>query len=166
MTTRNITPEARERMRQGGRNRAKAFTSEYQKETRAQLPREACVAAGKAAYRKLIEQYGLEYAQTKAAEWRLEHPSNLEQIVMGWLEGVEHTREAKIKPAEDRWYFVDFLIGKIAIEVNGEWVHSQRQEKDTRKYQALAEAGYTVIIFPEADVMSGKAKEILDALFV
>lgn len=163
--TRNISPEARERMRQGGRNRAKAFTSEYQQQTRSQLPREVCVQAGKIAYQKLVEKYGAEYAQDKAAEWRLANPSSLEVIVMGWLTGIEHKREEKITLSCGKTYYVDFLIGKIVIEVNGAWVHSLRVETDNRKYEALAKAGYTVIVLPESDVRSGKAQEIIEKLF-
>lgn len=165
MTKRNLSPEAIEKMRQGGRNRAKAFTSEYQQQTRSMLPHEACVKAGKAAYKKLVEKYGVEYAQDKAAEWRLYHPSSLELIVMDWLQDVEHEREPKIRLEDNSFYYVDFKIGKTLIEVNGAWVHSLRVDKDNRKYEALATAGYTVIVLPESDIRSGKAKDIIDRLF-
>lgn len=159
-----LTSEAREKMRQGGLNRAKQFTSEYQKQTRSQLPREVCIKGGKTAYQKLVTKYGSEYAQDKAAKWRLTHPSSLEVKVEKWLRGIEHEREVKIKES-NIFYYVDFLIGKIVVEVNGEWVHVLRTDKDNHKYKTLASWGYTVIVLPERDIESGKAKNIIDKLF-
>ena len=163
MTNRSTSPEARERMRQGGRNRAKAFTPEYQQQTRQALPKSVCVAGGKAAYKKLVGKYGPEYAQRKAAEWRIEHPSSLELIVMGWLGNTPHKREPEIA-VNGKSYFVDFKIGNTLVEVNGEWVHSLRVESDNRKYTALQAAGYTVIILPEAEVVSCRAKAIIETV--
>lgn len=162
--TRQITPSAREKMRQGGKNRAKQFTPEYQRQTRSRLSKEACIKGGKAAYRKLIESKGLEYAQDKATDWRrTKGGTSLERKVMPHLpQGYKF--EAKIKQG-DVFYYVDFLVGNIIIEVNGEWVHSKREESDARKYKTLTAWGYTVIVLPENGIKSGEAMKLLDKLF-
>lgn len=164
MTKRTISPETRAKLVAAGKKRAQAFTPEYQRQTRSQLPKSVCVAGGKTAYKKLVEKYGPEYAQDKAAEWRMDNPSSLEVIVMEWIGNTAHKREAKIRLPDGRFYFVDFQIGNTLIEVNGAWVHSLRVESDGRKYAALQAAGYTVIILPEADVVSGKSKAIIDTV--
>lgn len=162
--TRQITPAAREAMRQGGLTRAKQFTPEYQRQTRSYLPKETCIKGGKAAYKKLVESKGLEYAQDKAADWRrAKGGTSLECKVMSHLPP-GYKFEAKIKQG-DTFYYVDFLVGKIAIEVNGEWVHSKREESDARKYKTLAGWGYTVIVLPEKDIESGEAQKLLNKLF-
>lgn len=159
-----ISPESRAKMRQGGLTRAKQFTPEYQRQTRSRLPREACVKGGKAAYKKLVESKGLEYAQDKAADWRrAKEGTSLERKVMPHLPA-GYKFEAKIKQG-DVFYYVDFLIGNIIVEVNGEWVHQKRQESDAKKYKTLATWGYTVIILPERDIESGEAQKLLDKLF-
>lgn len=161
---RQITPGAREAMRQGGKNRAKQFTPEYQRYVRSMLPREACVKGGKAAYRKLVENKGVEYAQDKAADWRCSKGgSSLERKVIPHLPP-GYKFEAKIKQG-DIFYYVDFLIDNIIIEVNGEWVHQKRQDSDAKKYKMLATWGYTVIVLPEKDIESGDAQKLLDRLF-
>lgn len=73
--------------------------------------------------------------------------------------------EAKIKQG-DVFYCVDFLVGNIIIEVNGEWVHQKWKESDAKKYKTLAAWGYTVIVLPERDIESGEAQKLLDKLFV
>lgn len=161
---RTLSPQALERMRQGGLTRAKQFTSEYQRQTRSRLPKEACIKGGKAAYRKLVESKGLEYAQDKATDWRrAKGGTSLERKVIPHLPS-GYKFEAKIKQG-DTFYYVDFLINNIVIEVNGEWVHSKREESDTRKYKTLAAWGYTVIVLPERDIENGEAQKLLGKLF-
>lgn len=166
MTKRILSQETRAKLSLAGKKRAQAFTSDYQKETRAQLPIEVCQANGRAAYQRMVERHGKAYAQDKAAEWRIEHPSSLETKVIEWLNFVGYEREVKIEFPDGFYCYVDFLFpGNLVIEVNGKWVHEQRPDRDTAKYQHLADAGYTLVIIPEADVRSGKGKDIIDALF-
>ena len=132
--------------------------------TRSHLPKEACIKGGKAAYRKLVESKGLEHAQDKAADWRrTKGGTSLERKIMPYLpQGYKF--EAKVRQG-DTFYYVDFLVGNIIIEVNGEWVHQKREESDTRKYKTLAAWGYTVVVLPERDIENGEAQRLLDKLF-
>jgi len=160
---RTITPEARERMHQGGKTRAKQFTRESQQHARSFLPREICAKGGKTAYKMLVDKYGVEYAMDKAAEWRLEHPSNLERIIIDWLSGIDYEREVKFN-IDGKIYYVDFLIGSYIIEANGNFVHSMKRENDNQKYRNLTLRGYTVIILPESDILSGEAKLLVERI--
>lgn len=121
--------------------------------------------AGKAGYQATLTKHGFGFAAKKAADWRRDNPSNLEKIVIGWLNelDVNYSRETAI----DRFY-VDFLIGDLAIEVNGEIWHTDnevagnRVEHDAGKYKTIADLGYTVLVLPEKSVLSGEAKKTLE----
>lgn len=153
---RNLTPQAIERMREGGRNRAKQFTHEYQSRV------------GKLGY-QACKQTHPELAGGFAAEWRKANPSGPEKQVMAWLDAhrVNYTREAFIEG-----YYVDFLLpGKLVLEVYGEVWHTdhqfhgrQAEAYDRKRNRILAQAGYTVVILPEQDIESGKSKTIVDRL--
>jgi len=71
--------------KKAGRNRAKAFTREFQVEARKHIKHDSLVESGKAGYAALVAKKGRLYAGRKAADYRREHPSDLERIVMGWL---------------------------------------------------------------------------------
>lgn len=144
------------------------FTSETAKLARSKVSSKSCAENGSKGYQALKAQGKEKLAAQKAAEWRLEHPSNLEVKVMGWLDklNVKYLREVNI----DKFY-VDFLIDNLAIEVNGAQWHEKedlragQKERDQGKYRTLIGLGYTVLILPESDIKSGEALVKLQKLF-
>ncbi len=144
-----------------GRNRAKAFTPEFQREARSHVKTESLQASGKAGYAALVAKKGRLYAGRKAADYRRSNPSDLERIVIGWLDEIIglYSREMEIDE-----FFVDFAYRNFCIEVHGSQWHEKlelRQDqplRDKRKYKTLTSLGYTVVILPEKDIRSGEAK--------
>lgn len=141
--------------------------SEFQRTQRAKVKSESLSASGKAGYQALVKKGKGKLASRKAAEWRLAHPSNLEQTVIDWLDElkISYRREVEING-----FYADFVCRNFAIEVMGAQWHEkyelrpEQKERDSKKYQALTKAGYTVIILPERDIKSGEAKETLTRL--
>lgn len=152
-----------------GKQRAKAFTSDYQKQTRSHVKTESLINSGKAGYAALEKKKGKMFAARKAADYRRSHPSGLEQIVGEWLNnliGNHYSREAEVEGG----FFVDFLYRNYAIEVHGAQWHEKcelrqdQPDRDKRKYATLTDLGYTVVILPEKDVKSGEARKTLENL--
>lgn len=148
-----------------GRNRAKAFTREFQVEARSHVKVESLQASGKAGYAALVARKGRLFAGRKAADYRREHPSDLERIVIGWLDeiiGTVYSREYEVDE-----FFIDFAYSNLCIEVHGSQWHEKLElrtdqpARDKRKYKTLTSLGYTVVILPEKDVRSGEAKKTL-----
>lgn len=144
------------------------FTSESAKAARAKVSSESSSKNGKKGYQALVKQGKEKLAGRKAAEWRMNHPSNLERMVIGWLDEmkINYRREVSI----DR-YYADFVIDNLVIEVNGAQWHEKEElregqkNRDQNKYRTFISLGYTVIIFPENEIKSGTAKEKLQKLF-
>ena len=103
-----------------------------------------------------LRKYGLKTLIQHARRYRLAHPSDLEQIVSGALDdlGVAYEREALIEAGDDT-FLIDFLIGDLALEVFGDFPHRDRAAHDRTRARALREAGYRVVILPEAPVRNG-----------
>jgi hypothetical protein len=156
--------------KQSGRNRAKAFTHEFQVEARKHVKRDSLVESGKKGYDALVAKKGRLYAGRKAADYRRQNPSDLEAIVGDWLFNLVanfktgHPGYCEVEIDE---FFVDFVVGNFCIEVHGSQWHEKlelRQDqpaRDKRKYKTLTGLGYTVVILPESDIRSGKAKQTL-----
>lgn len=123
--------------------------------------------AGKAGYQALVAKGKEGLASKKAAEYRLKNPTELERQVIEWLTdlGVPFKREVSI----DKFY-ADFVIGKLVVEVNGRQWHELedlrqgQKERDKGKYRTFSELGYTVLVLPESDIVSGEARQTLDRL--
>lgn len=109
-------------------------------------------------YAATREKHGEHFAIRFMRLYRLDNPSNLERIVTTWLDGqgVGYEREFTLFQT-DHVFLVDFLIGSrcIAVEVNGDYVHSHHAERDRQKVEALRSAGFEVVVLSEADVLSG-----------
>lgn len=123
--------------------------------------------AGKAGYASLVAKGKEGLASKKAAEYRLLNPTNLECKVIEWLTELDipFKREVSI----DKFY-ADFVIGKLVIEVNGRQWHELedlrqgQKERDKGKYRTFSELGYTILVLPESDIVSGGAKQTLEML--
>lgn len=123
--------------------------------------------AGKAGYQALVAKGKEGLASKKAAEYRLKNPTELERRVIEWLTelGVSFKREVSIGK-----FYADFLIGKLVVEVNGRQWHELedlrqgQKERDRGKYRTFGGLGYTVLVLPESDIVSGEAKQKLERL--
>jgi very-short-patch-repair endonuclease len=78
--------------------------------------------------------------------------SSLEIIVEEWLKelGVEYTRQAKIGK-----YYADFTIGNLAIELNGNYWHSEihkQADYHVKKREFYIQNGYSPIFFTEDEI--------------
>lgn len=107
-------------------------------------------------YAATAEKFGPHFAARFVRDYRLANPSSLEQIVSTWLDcqRVCYEREFWFELTE-RVYLVDFMIGCMAVEVQGTWAHSHHVERDRRKLEALRECGFQVVVLSEADVLTG-----------
>ena len=87
---------------------------------------------------------------------------------MEWLDelGIVYDREVSI----DR-YYADFVIDKLAIEVNGAQWHEKedlrqgQKNRDQSKYRTIISLGYTILILPESDIKSKESQVKLQKLF-
>jgi very-short-patch-repair endonuclease len=108
-------------------------------------------------------KWGLKIALQHRRNYRLTHPSNLEAEVIVILNelSLPYEREVFCKWAGHS-YFIDFVIDEyLAVEVNGEYFHSQRQEADARKIHDLKCCGYRVLVLSEAQIQAEQAQAIL-----
>lgn len=99
-------------------------------------------------YAAAVEKWGSGFALNKLSAWLIAHPSKLEQQVMSILNGLRVLYEREVRLGN---YLLDFVIGRQVIEVNGD-IHKFHVERDSRKVQAIREAGYKLLIVQEADM--------------
>ena len=99
-------------------------------------------------YAAAVEKWGSGFGLMKFSEWLIAHPSKLEQQVMNVLNNlrVAYQREVRL----ENW-LLDFVIGQQVIEVNGD-IHKFHVERDSRKAQAIREAGYRLLVIGESDM--------------
>ena len=141
--------------------RGQNLTREHQQNAQAARSSQSLSEAGKAGYRALVKKGKSHIAGQKAAEWRLDHPSCLEKVVIDWLDdlGINYEREKQIGK-----FYADFVIDMLAIEVNGAQWHELEQlrqgqkEREKGKYQTFSKLGYTILVLPECDIKSGEAR--------
>ena len=105
-------------------------------------------AKGPKGYAAAVEKWGSGFALNKLSAWLIAHPSKLEQQVMGILNGLRVLYEREVRLGN---YLLDFVIGRQVIEVNG-GVHKFHVERDSRKAQAIREAGYKLLVIGESDM--------------
>lgn len=152
----------------GGLARAKAFTNAYQRAAQKARTRESLSAAGRKGYLAVVQQYGAEYATDRSADWRRKHPTELERIVMGWVDelGEAYSPEHKLAPR----LYVDLFLERrgLAIECDGNGWHSNsgphhedREARDRTKDQRIRALGHRVLRLAEADIRSGAARRQL-----
>lgn len=111
----------------------------------------ANVIKGKAGYAATAAKKGALWVQQKAREKRLLKPSNLEKIVISILdeEAVSYRREVSCGP-----YYIDFVIGNQAIEVEGAYFHSLRDPQAEADRYAIIRQHYQLLILREANAAS------------
>jgi very-short-patch-repair endonuclease len=152
-----------EQRRAAGRARAKAFNSAYQVAARAQQSHESLAARGRKGFAALVRKHGKDKALEHLAEYRREHPTEIERRVAAWLDAhhVAYRREASVAGV-----YVDFLLddGTTVLECDGAiWhandpLHGQdRAGRDALHEMALAANGYRLIRLPEAAILDGSA---------
>lgn len=112
-------------------------------------------------YQATREKYGDKFAVQFIRAHLLKHPSGLERKVMRALKRLELStfaveREYPIIGYNDKWYLVDFVFmrraEKIAIEVNGDYVHSFHAKRDAAKRALLCSNGWRVLTLSDSDV--------------
>lgn len=144
------------------------LNSEFQRTQRAKVKRSSLVASGKLGYAATCKAGKQHIASKKAAEWRREHPTCLER----WL--ISHFMLLEVpfaREVECSGFFIDFEVRNYAIEANGAQWHEKEElrpgqkQRDKRKYQTLADNGYTVIVLPESEIRTGGAWQTLYKLF-
>lgn len=69
------------------------------------------------------------------------------ELLEAW--GQEHVVQAQIGP-----WVVDFLLGDLVIEADGDYWHSLRPEVDARKSRDLEQRGYVVLRLPENEIVA------------
>lgn len=116
-----------------------------------------CKRIGRLGFAASAARHGRDYAIRAAANRRRAHPSTLEAKVaeaLTHLAGVKWQREAEIPRINHLPYFVDFAITltcRIALEVDGTYVHQQRVPNPDRE-MTLRELFDRVVVITEAEI--------------
>lgn len=137
---------------------------EHQKYARSRLPHEAVMRGSKKGALKVVQKYGEQALMKFARDWRLGHPSEPEQHLLGILAGLgykETTRDENAFPHENGMdyfiredpcgsYLLDtyFPVLRCAIEVDGkptEWMDDQRLEFEVRRLREIRMRGISVL---------------------
>lgn len=173
MTRQPLTPaqlaQRSEAGRKGGLARAAQFTPASQAAARAHVSHEALVASGRKGYAVTTQRHGSQFAADKLAEYRRKNPTNLERILIAWLDdlGVCYRREYAVDGCYFDFYLPDHTL---LIEVDGDaWhgrtVHGEdRVSRDTWKTHTAAWAGYQLLRFSETSLTTGDALNALLAV--
>lgn len=114
--------QLREWARMGGKKRAAQFTPESQCAARACVKRESLQEAGRRGQAAMLARHGEAFRAERLAEHRRMNPSDLEIIVMGWLREMRVPFRRDV-PVNGGQYFIDFLLERTAIEVDGRHWH-------------------------------------------
>lgn len=148
----------------------KEAIASYQRWVRSHASSEVCSQNGKKGYAKMVELGKGDLASEKAADWRFEHPSDLEKIVIGLLTQYNLPVDRQYREVKVGRYYVDFKYGDYVIEVNDDTWHTNdfhgddRVSHDQGKYAYLREQGYTIIILSEKIVRSGEVEYLINDL--
>jgi very-short-patch-repair endonuclease len=111
----------------------------------------ANVIKGRAGWQATVAKKGVNWVSEKARERRLANPSCLERTAMAALEclGLSYQREVPCGP-----YYIDFVLGGIAIEVEGAYVHSLRDPLKEAQRKAYIEQEYALLTLYERSAAS------------
>src|SRR5574341_718523 len=155
-----------EQRRAAGRSRAQAFTAEYQSTTSAAQDVKIKRRAGRAAYQTNRRRYGDALIAARLADYRRAHPSDLEQIVIGWLVELDEHYDREVAVGD---VFADFVIRHLAVEVDSAYWHKPNRrnrrcgpERDARKDALLRSFGYHVLRLSEAEIRDGSGRARLE----
>lgn|SRR5574341_258919 len=162
-----LSPAQIEQRRAAGRSRATAFTPDYQRAISAAQDLQIKKRGGRTAYQTNRQRYGDALMAARLADYRRAHPSDLEQIVIGWLDelGEHYDREIAVGDV-----FADFIVGYLAVEVDSHYWHRPNlrnrrsgPERDARKDALLRSFGYHVLRLSEAEIRDGSGRARLEA---
>ena len=158
--------------RRGGLKRAEAFTPEYQRAARACVSHASNVANGRKGGIAYIQKHGKRrlVEQARHAPRRLEHPSDLEQIVERTLMAIgatDYEREAYIFPRSRshhntgdfvfrkrrRIVFADGAAWHNCKELSASFVNcADRAMRDEKLDSYLCDRGWKVLRLPEQEI--------------
>lgn len=126
-------------------------------------------AVGARGWAALCANKGVDAATDRLHQWRLDHPSSLEQIVAAALEGLGCTFERYAVVLSDPPIYGDFVFADrlLVLEVDGRRWHSNdplhgedRLARDRRRNARLEAAGWRVVHVDEAIVRDPVALRI------
>jgi very-short-patch-repair endonuclease len=122
------------------------FTSEFQRWARKHVSSKACSINGAKGFSATVKKYGPDVAFNGARQWRLDHPSNNELLMIGVLSALKIAFEREWRIA-GTLYAVDFYLPKTrqTIEVHSR-IHEQfdaekRRRQDACKRKLLKKSG-------------------------
>lgn len=143
----------------------------YQKAIRAKVSSKSCRQNGAKGYAALVSAGKDEIAGRFAADYRFDHPSDLERIIINHAMLLELPIDRAHREVKLGRFYVDFKYNNIVIEVNDDTWHTNdfhgrdAVTHDQGKYVYLRKQGYTVIILAEQTVRTGQAWTILNDLY-
>jgi very-short-patch-repair endonuclease len=147
-----------EAARKAGLARAKQFTPASQRAARRHLTSEQAAANGRRGAQATIALYGELFFFEKWRNWKLDHPSRLEVLMIDILSRLKINYEREHRLA-DSLLTLDFFIPDLncAIEINGS-IHdpgkpgyAQRLRNEQRKAALCGELGIPVLRLHHTD---------------
>ena len=121
---------------------------------------------GRRGWRALVRKEGLAAAHDKVREWQIANPTELERLAMDALDalGANYEREVVLSDGE-RFCSLDFRVGDVALEVDGDAAHGSLTPQEARLRAAKAAlceaAGLRLVRLPEAVVRNGRLASVL-----
>ncbi|GAB4527972.1 MAG: hypothetical protein OHK0046_46340 [Anaerolineae bacterium] len=121
-------------------------------------------------YRATVRKYGEKWALRHVQSYHQSNPSSLEQLVADQLDalGIWYEREVLVTTTSRKSWLVDFVVGGVAIEVNGAYVHSHHLKRDRRKLRYLRRRYRYVLVLEETTIrhpaFPGRLRAMLDSL--
>lgn len=146
------------------------YSPEYQRWVRSCVSHQACVENGKKGFAALKAAGKEDLAKEFAANWRFEHPSDLEQIIIGIMRQYNMPVDRQHREVKVGKYYVDFKYGDYVLEVNDDTWHTNDFHGDDRvghdqgKYAYLREQGLTVVILAEKVVRGNEIFDLMEDL--
>lgn len=134
------------------------FTSEFQRWARSHVRRESCVINGAKGFRATSAKHGPDVAFHGARQWRLDHPSSNELLMIGILSSLKINFEREWRIA-DTLYAVDFYLPETRQAVG---VHSRihehldaekRRRQEACKRKLLKKSGIECLIVWDRDLV-------------
>lgn len=108
-----------ENKRKAGLARAKQFTRQSQQHARSFRSRESLVASGKMAFQVALQRGKIPSVQQRISTRNIKHASSNHVAVRNWLRTHGYNFAECVFPFADSMHEVDFIIGCLAIEVDG-----------------------------------------------
>jgi hypothetical protein len=101
------------------------FTPEFQRWARSHVSSKACSINGSKGFSATVKKYGPDVAFNGARQWRLDHPSSNELLMIGILSALKIAFEREWRIA-DTLYAVDFYLPETRQAID---VHSRIHEQ-------------------------------------